>query len=252
MARSQADVAATAAVAVLGCGAAAIGAPTAVLAVLGIALFAAPGYLLAQLLIGSRAAGLERVVVATGLALAVPILGGVLLYAARVPLHRAGWLGLLAGVTLAADLILFLRRRSGRAAPFTWQPRWQVTGRQTAVLAAAVLVAGGGVALARIGVAIQPQPGFTQLWLSPQHQNVHTASLGVSNDQGSTTSYRLVLLRNGHVISTLNLTLGDGRTWQRTVPFTGQYTLAAYLYRLPDLTHPYRYVATNSTKVAGS
>jgi len=73
-----------------------------------------------------------------------------------------------------------------------------------------------------------------------------------ANDQGSTTSYRLVLLRNGHVSATLNLTLGDGRTWQRTVPFTGQYTLAAYPYRLPDLTHPYRYVATNSTKVAGS
>lgn len=31
-----------------------------------------------------------------------------------------------------------------------------------------------------------------------------------------------------------------------------RHTLAAYLYRLPDLTHPYRYVATNSTKAAGS
>src|SRR6266576_1132080 len=115
MGRSQADVAATALVAVLACGAAASGAPPAAMIVLGIMLLAAPGYLLGQLLVGSRTAGLERVVVMTGLALAVPVLGGLLLYAAGVPLHRPGWLGLLAVVTLAADTALFARRRAGEA-----------------------------------------------------------------------------------------------------------------------------------------
>jgi len=125
MGRSQADVAATALVAVAACAAAAGGVPAPVMIVLGIALFAAPGYLLGQLLLGSRVAGLERVVVITGLALAVPVLGGLLLYAARVPLHRPGWLGLLAGVTLASDAALFLGRRAGRTPPFSWQPaRW--------------------------------------------------------------------------------------------------------------------------------
>src|SRR5438132_13417026 len=115
MGRSQADVAATALVVALACGAAASGAPPAAMIVLGIMLFAAPGYLLGQLLVGSRTTGLERVVVMAGLALAVPILGGLLLYAARVPLHRPGWLGLLAGVTLAADAALFARRRAAVA-----------------------------------------------------------------------------------------------------------------------------------------
>ncbi len=252
MGRNQTDIGATAVVAALACGAAAADAPTAVMAVLGLALFAASGYLLAQLLLGTHIAGLERAVVVTGLALAVPIVGGLLLNAARVPLHRAAWLGLLAGVTLAADLVLFLRRRAGRAALFTWHPEWRLPRRPTAIFAVAMVVAACGVALARIGVAIQPQPGFTQLWLSPQHQNGPTASLGVSNDQGSTTNYRLVLLRNGHVSATWNLTLANGRTWQQAVPFTGAYTLAANLYRLPDVDHPYRYVATNSTNAAGS
>jgi hypothetical protein len=45
------------------------------------------------------------------------------------------------------------------------------------------------------------------------------------------------------VIDTWNLTLGDGRTWQRSVLVTGKQDLAAELYRLPDLTHPYRYVS---------
>jgi hypothetical protein len=251
MGRSQADVAATAAVAVLGCGAAAAGAPTAVIAVLGIALFGASGYLLGLLLLGSHTAGLERFAVSTALALAVPILGGLLLYWAGVPLHRPGWLGLLAGVTLAGDVLLVLCRLRGRAAPFTWQPRWRVPARHTVVFAAAVVVAAGAVAIARVGAAIQPQPGFTQLWLSPQRHNAHAESLGVSNNEGSAASYRLVLLRNGHVSATWNLTLADGGTWQQTVPFTGTYTLSANLYRLPDLARPYRYVSTGTNTAAG-
>jgi hypothetical protein len=252
MGRSQADVAATAVVAVLACGAAASGAPTAVQAPLGILLFAASGYLLSQILLGPRIAGLERVAVATGLALAVPILGGPLLYAAGVLLHQAAWLGLLAGVTLASDLVLLVRRRIGRSEPFSWQPEWRLPGRQVAIFAAAIAVAAGGVALARIGVSIQPQPGFTQLWLAPQVKNAHAANLGVTNNQGSATSYRLVLVSNGHVSATWNLTLGTGRTWQRAVPLTSGSTLTANLYRLPDLSHPYRYVATGPVRAAGS
>ena len=275
MGRSQADVAATALVAVLACGAAASGAPPAAMIVLGIMLLAAPGYLLGQLFVGSRIAGLERVVVMTGLALAVPVLGGLLLYAARVPLHRPGWLGLLAGVTLAADTALFARRRTtvdgqadrpatqvqaapsglaapgeSRAAPGEPRPAWRASRWHVAVFAAAVLVAAGAVGLAVVGAARQPQPGFTQLWLSRQ-QDGRTLSLGVTNDQGRTTSYRLVLQRDGQVIDTWNLTLGDGRTWQRSVLVTGKQTLTAGLYRLPDLTHPYRYVSVGPGSGAG-
>ena len=251
-ARSQADVAATAVVAALACGAAAIGAPAAVQAPLGIMLFAAVGYLLSQILLGPRIAGLERVAVAAGLALAVPILGGPVLYAAGVLLHQAAWLGLLAGVTLASDVVVFVRRRAGRAEPFSWRPEWRLPGRQTAIFAAAIVVAAAGVGLARVGVSIQPQPGFTQLWLSPQGKSTSAASLGVTNNQGSVTSYRLVLLRNGLVSATWNLTLGPGRTWRQAVPVAGGSTLTASLYRLPDLSHPYRHVATGPVRAAGS
>jgi hypothetical protein len=245
MARRQVDVAATAVLAILACDAAVSGAPVAVTAVLGLALLVMPGYLLSQLLLSSRIVGLERAVVATSLGLAVPVLGGLLLNEARVPLHRSSWLGLLAGVTLAADAVLFLRRHAGRVAPFTLRPHWwRIPPWHAAAFAAAVLVASGGLVLARIGAAIQPQPGFTQLWLSARNPNARTASLGVSNDEGSTTRYRLVLLRNDRLSTTWNLTLPDGTTWQQAVPFVGN-VLAANLYRLPDLTHPYRYVTTD-------
>jgi hypothetical protein len=255
MGRSQADVAATALVAALACAAAAVGAPAAAMTVLGIALFAAPGYLLGQLLLRSRIAGLERMVVSTGLALGVPVLGGLLLYVAGVPLHRPGWLGLLAGVTLVGDVALFLRRRacgSGGMAPFGWRPPWRAPRWHVGAFAVAILVAACAVGVARIGVTVQPQPGYTRLWLSPQRQGEDTVSLGVSNDQGVTTSYQLVLRRNGHVSATWNITLADRGTWQRSAPVTGRGTLIADLYRLPDLTHPYRFVSTGSTKAAGS
>jgi hypothetical protein len=281
MGRSQADVVATALVAVLACVAAAAGAPAAVTVVLGIALFAAPGYLLGQLLPGSLTAGLERVAVMTALALAVPVLGGLLLYAAGVPLHRPGWLGLLAGVTIAADTALFARRRAagaGRAdrpapqaspgpqvppaapvqtltsvRPAPGRTSWRASRGHLALFAAAIVVAAGAVGLAAAGAARQPQPGFTQLWLAPQRPSAHTLSLGVTNDQGRTTSYRLVLRRGGRVIGTWNLTLGQGRSWQRPVPDTGQQVVAAGLYRLPDLAHPYRYVSVGpGSGAAGS
>jgi hypothetical protein len=53
------------------------------------------------------------------------------------------------------------------------------------------------------------------------------------------------------VIGTWNLTLGDGRTWQRQVPYTGKQVVAAGLYRQPDLTHPYRYVSVGPGGGAG-
>lgn len=252
MDRSQADIAVTALAAGLACGAAASGTPTAVMTVLGIALFIAPGYLLGQVVVGSQVTGLERVAVMTGLALGVPVLGGLLLYAAGVPLHRAGWLGLLAGVTLAADVALFLGRRAGRAAPFSWRPTWRAPRRQVAVFAAAGLIAAGGVGLARIGVALQAQPGFTQLWLSPQRQDRHALSLGVSNDQGRPTSYQLVLLRDGRVSEMWDFTLTAGQTWRRSVPISSAGTMAARLYRLPDLAHSYRYVSVSGQAVPGS
>src|ERR1017187_10862632 len=139
--RSQADLAITAAVAVLACVSATLGAPVAVTTVLGLALLAAPGYLFGELLFGSRVAGLERVAVLTALAMCVPILGGLLLFAIGAPLHRAAWLGLLAGATGVGDLALFLWRRSGRAKVFGWpQAGRRPPVRHVAAFGAAIVI----------------------------------------------------------------------------------------------------------------
>jgi hypothetical protein len=241
--RSHVDLGITAAVAMFACGAAIVGAPVAVTALLGIALFAAVGYLLSQLLLGSRLTGLERLAVATGLAFCVPIFGGLLLYFARVPLHRASWLGLLVGVTLVGDVALFLRRRAQRALHSSEENRWHLPMSHVVLFGAAVVIAVGAVGLARAGSVIQHYPGFTQLWLAHPKNNSPTANLGVGNYEGRAMRYRLVILHNGHPAATLNLTLANGQTWHQSPAFTERYTISVNLYRLPDLTHPYRHVA---------
>ena len=113
------------------------------------------------------------------------------------------------------------------------------------------MIAIGAVGLARLGAAIQPQPHFTQLWLSTRGAGTGDIKIGVTNDEGQTTGYRLVLLRNGKAGTTWNITLADGDSWQRTVSFNRKGSLAANLYRLPDLTTPYRHVNTNGDEAPG-
>jgi hypothetical protein len=255
--RRPADLAITAAVAAAACVLAVTGAPAALTAVTGIALLAAPGYLLGELLLGPAAARLDRVLAATGLALSVPVLGGLVLYSAGVPLHKPAWLALLAGVTLAADLALFLRHRRGRPRSPAGAPRaraedrapalrpwsgWPVHRGPAIALAAALLIAGGGLALARLGAARQHYPGFTQLWLVHRNPQAATASLGVGNHEGGTIRYLVVLLRDGRRVSQWTFSLRNGQDWHQSPRVPAEAALRVNLFRLPDVSQPYRHV----------
>ncbi len=247
MRRKYVAIGATGATAIFSLAAVAAGAPTPVTAVLGITLFASTGCVWAAIILGRRGTGLERAAVGTGLALATPVLGGLVLQLAGVPLHRLAWTGLLAGVTLAGDAILLAHRSAGRPSPSSnespvrLRPSWHA-----ALFGVAVAVAAGAVALASVAASIQHYPGFTQLWLSAHGSSTTAANLGVTNQQNSLERYRLVLLRSDRVESTWNLRLANGQTWQRTIPVSSTYTTAANLYILPDISHPYRHVSTGS------
>jgi hypothetical protein len=253
------DIGITAAVAGLAYIAIGVGAPVAITAVLGLALFVAPGYLLNEVLFDTRRTGLERVVVVTVLAFCVPILGGVLLYVAGVPLHRWAWLGLLAGSTLLGDAVLcgcrLLRRRRGPQPPPD-QPaqgasQHRLAAGKIVAFAIAIMIAMTAVGVARLGAARQHYPGFTQLWLTHRDQSAATVNLGVGNHEGKTIRYRLILFHNGHLAATWNLTLANNQTWERTPRF-GNYTIVAELFRLPDLSNVYRNVAIYSAGTAGT
>lgn len=248
MRHKQTAIAVSAALAALAFAAAVAGAPVSLLAVLGLASIAAPGYVWAEVLLGSRVAGLERVAVAAGLSLAVPVPGGVALFAAGAQLHRTAWASLFAAVTLAGDITLLIRGRHDRHDPSQLAERWKsplrrVPLRHAVGFGAAAVIAAGAVGLAHAGATRQHYPGFIQLWLAPPNYTTSTVDLGVTNQQGVATSYRLVFASTAHRHSTWTFTLADGQSWRRKVSFDGLTGAAADLYRTSDPRHPYRHVA---------
>lgn len=244
MRRGKADLVIAAAVAGLACVLALTGAPAILTALTGMALLAAPGYLLSKLLLGPDAAAMDRVLTGAALALSVPVLGGLALHAAGVPLHKPAWLALLAGLTLAADLALLLRgRRSGPPAARPGLPRVRrLHPGPAVVLAAALVIAAGGLVLARLGEARQHYPGFTQLWLVHRDPRATTANLGVGNHEGGTVRYLVVLLRNGRRVSQWTFSLPNGQDWHQSPRVPATAALRVNLFRLPDVRTPYRHV----------
>jgi hypothetical protein len=256
MYRKNIDLVAAVGVAVLECIAVAIHLAGPVLILLGIGLFAVPGYVWSEVLLGRAMANLERIVVAAGLAFILPVLGGLALYAAGVSLHRAAWVGLLATASITGALILVIRRRGTTSVvEGSDGKRLRPSIPHAAVYAIAGVIAMGSVALAVRGAEAQRYPGYTRLWLTPFRNEPLLATLGVTNQQDSTLEYKLVLRENGRVNGSWNITLATGDTWQRTVNYTVNYAIVANLYRLPNLGLPYREVDNGEkmlTKSSGS
>jgi hypothetical protein len=256
MPRNKLVIGVTSAVAVLAGGATLVRAPAPVTAVLGLALFASLGWTWGTVLLGPRMHDLEGIVVATAMALALPILGGLVLAAARVPLHARAWVGLIGGLILAGDAILLFSRRAARPTEAQERPvRWRPSAWQAVTFGAALIVAIGAVGMAHARAVNQHYPGFTELWLSPLRENTAAAGLGVVNHQGTAKRYRLVLFRQGHGKIVWDLVLSNGETWRRTIAISSGYVTSADLYLLPARTphpHPYRHVSTGLAPAAKS
>ena len=233
----------------LACVLALTGAPAVLTAITGMALVAAPGYLLSRLLLGPAAAAMDRVLAGAALALSVPVLGGLALQAAGVPLHKPAWLALLVGLTLAAGVASLVRSRRGRppgGPPGAPGSRRLHPGPAVA-LAAALVIAGGGLVLARLGEARQHYPGFTQLWLVHRDPRAATANLGVGNHEGGTVRYLVVLLRNGRRVSEWTFSLPNGQDWHQSPRVPAAAALRVNLFRLPDVRTPYRHVTLSGS-----
>ena len=252
MNRDNIDYIAAIAIALFECAAFAAHAPSPVTIILGLALFAAPGYLWSMVILGRKPTTLEGVVVACILAFIVPIFGGLGLYVWGIRLHVAVWIGLFTAATVIGSVALAIQRRAVEP-PVERVTKAPVADRQAGMkpwrlphaiaFCAAALIAATAVALAVFGAQAQKYPGYVQLWLTPQqNDNSQSAALGVTNEQGHTVQYRLVLLEKGRVRSAWNLTLTNGQTWQQTVPYTIAYSMVADLYKLPDVSKPYRTV----------
>ena len=243
MYRRNGDIVAAVVIALLGFAAVALRMPGPAVLILGACLFVAPGYVWSEVLLSHSVATLERVLVSVALAFMVPVLGGLALHAAGVSLFRDEWVGLLAAATIVGTAVLAVQRRSPR--PLATSKRSQrrlPPVRHVLTFGLAVVIGIGAITLAIAGAEAQKYTAYTQLWLTPHTNGPLQATLGVTNEQGVTMDYRLVLRRKGRVSETWNLALASGGTWQHAVTYTTKYLITADLYRLPDLRHPFRKV----------
>jgi hypothetical protein len=86
--------------------------PTLVMATFAFALLASVGYVWVEVILRGRAASLELVSMAVGLVLAAPVIGGIAMAAAGVPLYHLTWSIFFVGLTLVGDVVLIFRYRS--------------------------------------------------------------------------------------------------------------------------------------------
>jgi len=226
--------------------------PGAVQVVLGVALFLAPGYLWSEAILSSRLPPTERLLTTAGLSLILPILGGFLFYALRIPLFRSAWVGLLVVLTLLGVVAVAVQRLREVPPDPRLDPNAQRRSQPPAkggmaafnvlIWAVAGAVAIGSVAFSVKSAEAQKYPGYTMLWLTPLQTDAQKASLGVTNHQGVAEQYQLKFLTKGKVTATWSFTLSDGQSWGRTVAYTMVNSVAANLYLMPNVTTPYRQV----------
>jgi hypothetical protein len=150
----------------------------------------------------------DRVMWGTGLTLAGTVLAGLALNLAG-GLTRLSWaITLAVAVVACAGVVLAVRKRGIRNSGFQIAP---VAG---GFLVLAAALAGGAVWLAAASANWPRSPGFAQLWLVPSKGA--SAVLGVRDNYPGRQAFRLTL-RDGQAVTTWNLRLDEGETWQRTV-----------------------------------
>jgi hypothetical protein len=252
MYRRHLDILIAGATALAGGAAFAAHLPSAVQIVLGVALFFAPGYLWSEAILSHRLPPDERLLTTAGLSLILPILGGFLFYALRIPLLRPAWVGLLVVLTLLGVVAVAVQRLREVPTDPRLDPNAQRRGKPAGkggvpALNAVIWAVAGAVAIGSVAFSVknaeaQKYPGYTMLWLTRIKATPREASLGVTNHQGVAEQYELKFLTNGKVTTTWNFTLSDGQSWGRTVAYTMTSALAANLYLMPNTSTPYRQV----------
>jgi len=207
-----------------------------------IPLLLAPGYALTIALFPpGTVRGSERLTIAGGLSVAATIFVGLVLDAVPGGLTRTSWSLGLATVTLGACSIGFGRRR-GSAAAFG-PARASLAGFLAGAVGLLVVVAALAVARQN-SLAHQNESHFTQLWAQPTRANGRVSAIrfGVTNDEGSPQSYRVVARAS------------SGDVLFRTKPFRlGAGRSRVGRYSLPD-AHPRRFVTLDlyrGTSLAG-
>jgi len=207
--------------------------------------FILPGYTLVAAIYGQRTLATEiHIVFAIALSVSMIALGGLLLNFTDAGLNTTSWLIYLSVLTLVASGLALLRRQrsnSFTSPDFSLNFSWS----QAAMCGMAVVLAFVAIRTARIGIDAQPRESFTELWMLPPTQD--EVQIGIQNEEGILTSYRLVVRSGDDVLAEWNnVELKPGEQWQEQFSAAGQPNIEASLYRTFEPDTVYRTVALSS------
>ena len=242
-------------------------------------VFFVPGYMLTEILTHRRGLNvLHRLTLSLGLSLSIDIFGGFLLNVLPIGLHTQSWIVLLSCSTLVFALaVLYLRRGmilverdrqrvvpierdrqqtvpmggqgDRKGLPYTSRSMFWGGVRSGIVFAFALALVVLSLLYAARGVAEQPRPGFTQLWMLPsshttQHCVVH---IGIrSFENGSVTYHAAMTINRRQTMSWSALVLAPSQVWERSIAVTPTTKKAMFvevrLYRNDKPTVMYREV----------
>ncbi len=150
----------------------------------------------------------EGVMVALGLALSVTIITGLFINLVPGGFDRSTWAFTIGALTVVASLI-GIRRRPPVSRARTQLPPLPVV----MTMAVAGVLAAASAVIAIAGVAEQPRPGFTQLWLLPG-SDPSSVTVGIRNESGQVERLSVRLQLDGDQVAAWPaITLVPGETW---------------------------------------
>lgn len=222
-------------------------------------VFFVPGYMLIEILAHKRGLSvIYRLTLSLGLSLALDILGGFLLNMLPIGLRTQSWVVLLSCLTLVFALTLvYLRKDSVQVVVqadrryLSYAPRSMIrfSLRATTVLSLAFALVVLSLFYATRGVAEQPHPSFTQLWLLPPSQEGKncTVRIGIRSFENASVHYHAIMIVNSvQTTSWPAIALAPDELWERSVvvPYTPAKSVLVELrlYRDDKPTSVYRKV----------
>ncbi len=206
-----------------------------------------PGYALAAALFRPGEISRElRLVLSVAFSLGVTALGGLVVQLV-LKLDRPVWATLLACLTVLAAVVALDRRDAMPADSGRTELRLPRVGLASVVaMLVATGIAGGAIAVATRGVHRQQNESrFSSLSLVPQGPSgtAPPVSVGVSNHEGRTVAYRLIVKRGTRTIRRWRFRLGVNQDWQAELTASAISGAGPVIARLDRGGRPYHRVA---------
>jgi len=254
----SADLAATIAATLLAIGVALLAdfGPLATAALLPLALVL-PGYALTALLFPPQTIDRDlRIVMVATLSIGATALSGVILQV-FVDLSRGVVVASLATLTIVAAVRASRGRDRRREGPVLPRALPHLPATTLVAMAAAVAICGIAVAIATAGAERQLNAShFTALWLVPQGAlktppNGPPVIVGVSNQEGRETGYRLSVRRGSSAVGVWRLRLAAGDEWEATLAASELSGAGPLVARLDRAGEVYRRVAVELDSRSG-